>query len=64
MKVETKTVAELSVADLIKVIEDGTFSGKKIKSLDWRYKNVMVDAGRGNPTYNREVVGLVLEFKA
>ena len=63
MNIKTKTTVSLNVKELTKALTQGTFVGKKIIEIEWLYKNVCVDAGRGNPTYAREVVGAILELK-
>lgn len=62
MKIKTKITVELSVKDLMKALETGAFTGRKIRSIEWVYKSVVDDPGRGNATYKDVVSGVVLEL--
>jgi hypothetical protein len=53
----------LTEKELAKAITEGTFTGRKIKSLVWEYKNVMTDAGRGSATYEKRIAGVTLELQ-
>jgi hypothetical protein len=63
MNFKIKTTVELNEKELVKALTHGTLVGKKIESIEWLYKSVCVDTGRGNGTYKREVTGVVIEFK-
>lgn len=63
MPYDIKTTVSLSTEDLIKALEEGSFTGLKVERIDWKYRNAMTDAGRGNPTYERVVAGAVIEFR-
>lgn len=58
-----KTTVTLSVKDLLNALVKGTLVGKKITSVDWTYRDEMVDAGRGNATYEKAVSGVTLGIK-
>jgi hypothetical protein len=60
---KTKTTVILTEKELAKAITEGTFTGHKIKSLVWEYKNVMTDAGRGSATYEKRIAGVTLELQ-
>ena len=61
---KTTTIVSLTIQELFKVISDGTLTGREIVDATWKYRDICIDAGRGNPTYEREVVGDDLEVKA
>ena len=61
-KIKVRTTTTLTVSGLLKALETGLFKGKKIKNAEWLYEDEMVDAGRGNPTYEQFVSGVEIEF--
>ena len=61
-KIEVRTITTLTVSRLLKALETGLFTDKKIKNVKWLYEDKMVDAGRGNPTYEQCVSGVEIEF--
>jgi len=61
-KIEVRTITTLTVSGLLKALETGLFTDKKIKNVKWLYKDKMVDAGRGNPTYEKVVSGVEIYF--
>ena len=63
MSLKTKTTVELDEKELGKALTQGTLVGKKITSIEWLYKSICVDTGRGNGVYARAVSGVVIEFK-
>ena len=61
-KIEVRTITTLTVSGLLKALETGLFTGKKIKNVKWLYEDEMVDAGRGNPTYEKVVSGVEMDL--
>ena len=62
-KMKTKTTIELTTAELILALEQGTLVGSKIKSADWQYgTNVWYQSGAAQ--YEKVCTGVVLEVEA
>jgi hypothetical protein len=58
-KLKTKTTVELTTKELIRALEEGTFTDRKIKNVEWLYKTKWYDDGRGGE-YETVVTGAVL----
>jgi hypothetical protein len=63
MKIKTKTTVALKEKDLLRALEQGTFTGRKIKSVEWIYKDTQQGVGRDSEWVTK-VTGAILEFKA
>ena len=60
--IEVRTITTLTVSGLLEALETGLFTDKKIKNVKWLYEDKMVDAGRGNPTYERVLSGVEMDL--
>lgn len=62
LKNRMRCTVELSLKDLKRALERGEFTGVKITKMEWQYRSVMVDPGRGNPEFNDVVSGVAIDF--
>ena len=60
---KTKITIEFTAKEFITALETGTLTGKKILDIEWVYGNVCTGDGRGNGTYERTVVGAIVEVE-